>query len=113
VRAADYVPDHHWLPTGTSHSARRRPVVSVVAEHQLCPAPLDHVPLAGVEYRLELIEATGRGGPVTIAIPGKPTPAAQPQPQPVQGSQRDQDDRQARDRHEEHHSHTRLTRPGH
>jgi hypothetical protein len=83
--------------------------VPLVAEHELGPAPLDHVPLAGVEHRLELIEASGRGGPVTIAIPGKPAPAVQPPPQPVQGSQRDQDDRQTRDRHEEHHSHTRLT----
>jgi hypothetical protein len=83
--------------------------VSVTAEHELRPVPLDHMPLAGVEHRLELIEASGRGGPVTMAIPGKPAPAAQPPPQPVQGSQRDQDDRQARDRHEEHHSHTPLT----
>lgn len=81
----------------------------VAAKHELRPAPLDHMPRAGVEHRLELIEASGRGGPVTIAIPGKPAPAAQPRPKPVQGGQRDQDDRQARDRHEEHHSHTRPT----
>jgi hypothetical protein len=109
LRATDGVPDHHWLPAGTSQRVRRRPVVSVVAKHELRPAPLDHVPLAGVEHRLELIQASSRGGPVTIAIPGKPAPAAQPHAQPVQGSQRDQDDRQAGDRHEEQHSHTRAT----
>jgi len=83
--------------------------VTVVAKHELSPAPLDHMPLAGVKHRLELIQASGRSRPVTIAMPGKPTPAAQPQAQPVQGSERDQDDRQAGDGHEEHHSHTWLT----
>ena len=108
--ALGHIRDQHGLSARTRQSVRRRPVVSVVAKHELGPAPLDHMPRAGVKRRLELIEASGRGGPVTIAIPGKPAPAAQPRAQPVQGSQHDQDDRQAGDRHEEHDSHTWLTR---
>jgi len=68
----DYVRDRRWLPGGISQSTRRRPVVPVVAQHELSPAPLDHMPRAGVEHRLELIEAGGRGGPVAVAIQASP-----------------------------------------
>ena len=33
--------------------------MTVVAKHELSPAPLDHMPLAGVKHRLELIQASG------------------------------------------------------
>jgi hypothetical protein len=83
--------------------------VFIVAEHELGPALIDGVPLAGVKHRLEFIEARRRGGPTAVAIPGKPASAVQPQAQSVQGGQRDQADSQARDGHEEQHSHARLT----
>jgi hypothetical protein len=83
--------------------------VFIVAKHELSPAVIDRVPRAGVKHRLEFIEASRRGRPMAVAIPGKPAPAVQPQAQPVQGGQRDQADSQARDGHEEQHSHAQLT----
>ena len=80
-----------------------------VAKHELIPASLDRMLLAGAERCLKLIEACCSGRPVAIAIPGKPTPAVQPDAQPVQGSQRNQADSQTRNSHEEHHSHGGLT----
>ena len=52
----------------------------MVAKHELNLALIDRVPLAGVKHRLKFIEARGGGRPMTVAIPGKPTSAAQPQP---------------------------------
>jgi hypothetical protein len=71
------------------------------------------VPAAGAQHRPELIESSGRGRPVTIAIPAKPAAAVQLKAQPVQGSQHDQEHCQARDRdgHEEQHRHAWLTQP--
>ena len=80
-----------------------------IAKHELSPAPLDRMPLAGVERSLKLIEAGRRGGPAAIAIPGKPAPAVQPDAQPVHGSQRNQADSHTRNSHEEHHAHGRPT----
>lgn len=103
--------DHDSPPVKIDADVRRRAVVVIVAKHELSPASIDRVPLAGVKHRLEFIEARRRGGPMTVAIPGKPASAAQPQAQSVQGGQRDQTDSQAGDGHEEQHSHERLTHP--
>jgi hypothetical protein len=108
-RQAGYERDRDSPPGEIDAGVRRRAVVFIVAEHMLSPALIDRVPLAGVKHRLQFIEARGWGGPVTVAIPGKPAPAAQPQAQSIQGGQRDQSDSQARDGHEEQHSHGRLT----
>ena len=55
-------------PVEIDADVRRRAVVSIVVKHELGAALIDRVPLAGVKHRLELIEARGRGGPVTVAI---------------------------------------------
>lgn len=76
--------------------ARRCAVLLILAEHEFKPALLDRVPLAGVKDRLELIEARRRGGPVTIAIPGKSAPAGDPAPEAIHEGKRDQANRQGR-----------------
>jgi len=101
--------DHNSPPGQIDAGVRRCAVVFIVAKHELSPALIDRVPLAGVKHRLKFIEARGGGRPMTVAIPGKPASAAQPPAQSIQGRQRDQTDSQARDRHEEQHSHERLT----
>jgi hypothetical protein len=94
-RRAGCARDDDSPPVEIDADVRRRAVVSIVVKHELGAALIDRVPLAGVKHRLELIEARGRGGPVTVAIPGKAASAVQPQAQPVQGGQRDQTDSQA------------------
>jgi hypothetical protein len=59
--------------------------VFAVTKDKLNPAPLDHVPLAGVKRRLELIEADRGRRPVTVAIPREPASAMDPRAEPVQG----------------------------
>jgi len=54
--------------------------VFIVAKHELNPALIDRVPLAGVKHRLKLTQARGGGRPMTVAIPGKPTSARSHQP---------------------------------
>jgi hypothetical protein len=60
-RRARYARDHD-PPTGEIDAdVRRRAVVFIVAERELSPAPVDRVPRAGVQHRLEFIEARSRG----------------------------------------------------
>ena len=101
--------DHNSPPGQIEAGVRRRAAVLIVAKHELNPALIHRVPLAGVKHRLKFIEARGRGRPMTVAIPGKPTSAAQPPAQSIQGGQRDQADGQARDGHEEQSRHTEST----
>jgi hypothetical protein len=84
-----------------SYRSQSCPVAGIiVAKHELGSASLDRMPFSEVEHRLKLIEA-GRGdGPMAIAIPEKPTPAVQPDAQPVHGSQGNQADSQTPNSHE-------------
>jgi hypothetical protein len=84
-RRAGYARDHDPPPGEIDADVRRRGAVFIVAEHELSPALIDGVPRAGVQHCLEFIEPRGRGGPMTVPIPGKPASAVQPQPQSIQG----------------------------
>ena len=90
--------------------ARRGAVVLIVTEHELDPALFDRGPLAGVEQCLKLIQAWRGGWPATVAVPGKPAPAADPPPDTIHGRKRDQADNQAGEGHEEQEGHSGVTR---
>jgi len=108
-RRANWTGDDDPVRIEVYADARRGAVVLIVTEHELMLALFDRVPLTGVEKRLKLIKARRRGRPVTIAVPGKPAPAADPPPKPVHRGECHQADHQARQSHEEHEGHTRLT----
>jgi hypothetical protein len=94
-------------PEVNAHT-RRGAVALVVAQHQLQVAPLDRVPLAGVEHRLEFVEARGGGRAAAIAEPGQPATAADPPAEAVHHGQRGQADHQAGEGQEENERHVRC-----
>ena len=81
----------------------------IIAKHEVSPAPLYRVPVAGVEHGLQFIEAGRRSGPVAVAIPGQPASAVQPHTEPVQCGEHNQADSQTGDGHEEHQAHDQPT----
>jgi hypothetical protein len=105
-RRAACSPDGHGAALAQIDAEMRRcAVVLIVAQHGLQPPAFDRVPLAGLKYGLKFVKASRGTGPVTVAVPGKPTAAVYPPSESVQRSEQDQDHRQARDSHEEHDSH--------